>query len=191
MSTILMLCFIVYAAFSWVQIKKIAKHDGVLFPFCQLRRDIMKFRFDEIMQPSMTLSRDERESLRRLSSALDNVIHNYSRHKKMMFDLRKMIKAIREYRHILKQIPAIDMTNNTKIQEFHHRFAGLLARAFIAYTPLIRWERTLRLIANAYRAGKKEGAHRRAEQAQYIISNAEKARNDARRYGLIGDGAAA
>ncbi len=182
-----MLCFIVYAAFSWIQIKKIAKHDGVLFPFCQLRRDIMKFLYENVVETPGVLSRDEYASVRRLSNALDTKIRDYNRHKTVMFNMRKMAKHLEAYR--LTATPALEISDNPTIRQFHARFGRLLVKAFIAYTPLFRSERALRLIAHAYRAGKKEGARRRA--AQYVISNAEKVRNDARRYGLIGDGAAA
>lgn len=169
-------CFCVFFVVSCMQIRREGKHDDVLFPFCQLRRDVMKYRYEAIIGD--TLSREEIESLRRLSRALDGTIRNYKQHKTVMFNIRKVARYIKQYRHAVKQIKPVDVTNNAKIQEFHTRFGHLLAKAFIAYTPLIRWELALRLIAQAsridYRAGKKARMRRKA--ADYVVNNAEKAR---------------
>ncbi len=146
MSHLFLTCLFVLLVLLWRQARLASKHDNVLFPFCQLRRDVMKFRFDEIMQPSMKLSRDERESLRRLSSALDNVIHNYSRHKKMMFNIRTVIAQLRKHQSALKKIEPLKLTDNKDIRNFYVRFGYCSAKAFLAYTPLILWEFVLRLL---------------------------------------------
>ena len=57
-----------------------------------------------------------------------------------------------------------------------------LVAAFLAYTPLIRWELALRLIVFAYRMGKQDGARRR--EAEYVVRSAEKVRSDARHYNV-------
>lgn len=160
--------------------KKMQKHDAVLFPFCQLRREIMKHLFDAVMESPATLSRGEFDALRRLSRVLDATIHNYNRHKTEMFNLRKMVKLLHQYRHTVKEMPPVDFTDNSEIREFHHRFLQLFCRAFVAYTPLIRWEMTLRFMVlvsrNKYR--------------QYVLKVAHIVRDDVRRYGLL-DGRAA
>lgn len=186
----LTLVFLTLLAFDlcWMrhQQKKAQKHDQTLFPFCQLRRDIMKFLYENMFVQPDTLSRAEYASVRRLSDALDATIHNYNRHKTVMFDLRKMAKYLGQYRHTLKQADALELSNNPEIRKFHVRFALCLVKAFLVYTPLIRSEFVLRLVASAYRAGKKESERRIAE---YVINNAEKVRQDARCHGVI-EGAA-
>ena len=177
-------CFCVFFVFSFVQIRRVGRHDQALFPFCQVRRDIMSFLYESVFEKPGALSREEYASVRHLSDALDATIHNYNRHKTVMFDLRKMAKTLKQYQHTLKQADVLKVPNNPEIQKFHARFALCLAKAFLAYTPLIRSELALRLVARAYRVGKKAGAH---HVAQYVVSNAEAVRNDARRYGLIAD----
>ncbi len=178
MTTVLFLVFVSFAAYCRFWLWRVAKHDRVLFPFCQLRRDIMCFLREHFPSEPNALSREEYDSILRLLDVVSAMIHHYNRHKTVMFNLRKVIKCIREYRHALKQIPAIDMTNNAEIQKFHHRFEGLLARAFIAYTPLIRSERALRMFVFACRVGKL--------RAQYVIKGAATVRECERRYGLVG-----
>ncbi len=183
-------CFSVFFVFSFVQIRRVGRHDHVPFPFCQLRRDIMGFLYESVFEKPGTLSREEYTSVHRLLDVVSETIHNYNQHKTLMFNLRKMVKHLRAYRKTTKV--TLNIPENPQIQAFHKRFVQLLATAFIAYTPLIRWELTLRLIAYAshagYRAGKKERARRVAE---YVVNHSEKVRNDARRYGLIEGGAPA
>ncbi|MDA7961692.1 MAG: hypothetical protein MPK11_04950 [Gammaproteobacteria bacterium] len=153
------------------------KHDSVLFPFCQLRRDIIAFLYENVFEKADVLSREEYASVRRLLDILNDAIRNYNRHKTVMFNLRKVIKYIREYRHVLKQMPPIDVTGNAEIQRFHQQFEGLLAKAFVAYTPLIRSELALRIMfaVVAYRIGK--------ARVQYAIKIASDVREIERRYG--------
>lgn len=171
-------CFCVFFVFCWLQNREAKKHDSVLFPFCQLRRDVMRYRYEAVMGMHGSYSRSEREALRRLSRELDETIHNYKSHKTVMFNLRKIIKYIQKYRHALKQTASLEMTDNTEIKKFHARFACLLARAFVAYTPLIRWELALRLMVFAgsfiWRIGKM--------RMQYILRSADTLREYGRHY---------
>ena len=180
MINLLFVCFCVFAFFSWRDIRRVKKHDGVLFPFCQLRRDIMRFLYENVFENPGALSHEEYQSVRRLLGVLNGAISNYNKHKTVMFDLREMAKHLETYRHT--SMPTVEVPDNPEIRELHRRFGRLLVRAFIAYTPLIRWELAVWLIAQAYRAGKEAGA--RAVAAEYVISNASEVRNDARRYGL-------
>ncbi len=178
---ILFVCFLIFSFFDWMYLKKVSRHDGVLFPFCQLRRDIMSFLYENVFQNPGALSREEYAAVRRLSDTLNGTIRNYNQHKTWTFNMRKMPEHLEAYRQ------AADTTSNIPnhpiIQEFHERFRRLLVKAFIAYTPLF----VLHLVARAYRLGKKAGARRAIENA---VANADKVRNDARRYGLIAGGAA-
>jgi len=171
-------CFSVFFVFYWLQNREAKKHDSVLFPFCQLRRDVMRYRYEAVMGERGSYPRGEREALRRLSRELDETIHNYKAHKTVMFNLRKIIKYIQKYRHALKQTAPLETTDNTEIQKLHARFAYLLARAFVAYTPLIRWELALRLMVFAgsfiWRIGKM--------RMQYILRSADTLRECERHY---------
>ena len=161
--------------------KEMQKHDRVLFPFCQLRRDVMRFLYMNAMENADSLSRTEYEFVRQLLKVLDATIHNYNQYKTSMFNVRKIAKHLKMYRKASKT--ALETPDHPEIREFRERIHRLLVAAFLAYTPLIRWELALRLIVFAHRIGKQDGAHRRRE-AEYVVRSAEKVRDDARHYNV-------
>ena len=183
-------CFSVFFVFSFVRIRRVGRHDHVLFPFCELRRDIMGFLYESVFEKPGTLSREEYTSAHRLLDVVNETIHNYNQHKTPMFNLRKMVKHLSAYRKTTKV--TLNIPENPQIQAFHKCFVQLLATAFIAYTPLIRWELALRLLAYAFHAGRLAGQKERARRvAKYVVNHSEKVRKDARHYELIQGGAAA
>ena len=163
--------------------KEMQKHDRVLFPFCQLRRDVMSFLYRNWMTDADSLSPSEYRFIRQLLSVLDATIHNYNRHKTSMFNLRKIAKHLETYRKASET--ALKVPARPEIQEFHQRIHRLLVVAFLAYTPLIRWELALRLVVLAgrigYHIGRQEALRREAE---YVAESAEKVRSDARHYNV-------
>ena len=160
--------------------KEMQKNDRVLFPFCQLRRDVMHFLYMNIIENTDLLSPSEYRFVRQLLNGLDATIHNYNQHKTLMFNVRKIAKHLQMYRKVSKA--ALETPDHPEIREFHVRIHRLLVAAFLAYTPLIRWELALRLIVFAYRMGKQDGARRR--EAEYVVKSAEEVRNDARHYNV-------
>ena len=160
--------------------KEMQKHDRVLFPFCQLRRDVMRFLYINIIENTGSLSPEEYKFVRQLLNGLDATIHNYNQHKTLMFNVRKIAKHLKMYRKVSKTV--LEVPDHPEIREFHERIRWLLVAAFLAYTPLIRWELALRLIVFAYRMGKQDGIRRR--EAEYVVKSAEKVRDDARHYNV-------
>lgn len=172
-------CFLVFFIADWIHLHRVDKHDGVLFPFCQLRRDVMRFLYEKMIEEPRVLSHEEYIATRRLLDVLNDTIHNYNRHKTILFNLRKVVKLIRQYRHVVKQVEPINATGNKEIQVFHARFAVCLAKAFIAYTPLIRSEFVLRLVAFVYRVAIHESARRIAKDMKYMLTVTQEIREDA------------
>lgn len=152
MTTILFLMFIALALYCWLSLRRVSKHDRVLFPLCQLRRDLMRFLRVNATANKNALSTAEYDSIARLSDTLDLAIHDYNKHKTMMFNLRNLMKLIKAHKKTLKKAKPIDLTDNPEIQTFHSRFIRCLAEAFIAYTPLIRSELVLRMFMWTSRA---------------------------------------
>ena len=167
----------------WFRQREMQKHDRVLFPFCQLRRDVMSFLYRNSMKDAGSLSPSEYRFIRQMLNVLDATIHNYNQHKTSMFNLRKIAKHLETYRKASET--ALKVPDHPEVQEFHQRIHRLLVVAFLAYTPLIRWEVALHLIVLAgrigYRVGKQEALRREAE---YIAESAEKVRKDARHYNV-------
>ncbi len=182
----LFVCFCVFFIFSLASIRRVDKHDSVLFPLCQLRRDIIGFLYERVFEEPDALSRAEYDSMQRLLKVVSTAIHNYNEHKTLMFNMRKVAQHLKTYHRAAEIAPPVP--DNPEIRKFYDRFGRLLVVAFLAYTPLIRWELALRLTALAYRIGKRAEERRRA--AEYVVKNAKGVRDDARRYDLAADNAA-
>ena len=160
--------------------RKMQKRDRVLFPFYQLRREVMCFLYINVIENTNSLSPAEYKFVRQLLNDLDATINDYNQHKTLMFNMRKIAKHFKMYRKVSKV--TLETPNHPEIREFHERIRRLLVTAFLAYTPLIRWELALRLIVFAYRMGKQDGIRRR--EAEYVVKSAEKVRDDARHYNV-------
>ena len=158
--------------------REMQKHDRVLFSFCQLRRDVMRFLYVNVMENEHSLSPEEYKFMRQLLDVLDFTIHNYNQYKTLMFNVRKIAKHLKMYRKASKT--SLEIPDHREIQKFHERIHRLLVAAFFAYTPLIRWELAFRLIVFAYRIAKQDGTRRR--EAEYVVRSAEQVRSDARHY---------
>ncbi len=158
--------------------KEMQKHDRVLFTFCQLRHEIIRFLYINVIEN--TLSPAEYRVVRRLLNVLDAAIHDYNQHKTLMFNVRKIAKHLKMYRKVSKA--ALETPDHPEIRKFHERIHRLLVAAFLAYTPLVRWELTFRLVVFAYSMSKQDGIRRR--RAEYVVKSAEKVRDDARHYNV-------
>ena len=133
-----------------------------------------------VIENTNSLSPAEYKFVRRLLNVLDATIHDYNKHKTLIFNVRKIAKHLKMYRRMSKA--ALETPDHPEIREFHERIHRLQIAAFLAYTPLIRWELALRLIVFAYRMGKQDGIRRR--EAEYVVKSAEKVRGDARHYNV-------
>lgn len=165
---LLFICCLAIYMHATYRLNKVKTHDQVLFPFCQLRREIMGFLYENVFEKPGALSREEYTSMRRLSEALDDAIHNYNDHKTMMFNIRKLEKYLEQYQHIVEQAQPVNLTDNPEIRKFHARFIQCFAKAFLAYTPLIRSELLLRFVAFVYRK----------QLSQYILAVAKQVHSD-------------
>lgn len=160
--------------------KEMQKHDRMLFPFCQIRRDVMRFLHVNVIENTASLSPEEYKFVRQLLNGLDATIHNYNQHKTSMFNIREIAEHLKMYRKV--SMAALETLDHPEIREFHERIRRFLVTAFIAYTPLIRWDLALRLVVFAYRMSKQDEARRR--EAEYVVRSAEKIRSDARHYNV-------
>lgn len=172
MHQVLLLCFfilLVFFTFSFRRIKKVDKHDQVLFPFCQLRRDIMRHLLDNLD----TLTPEEYRPLRKLLTMLDNTIHNYNQHKTFLFNYRKIPGHIKKHQVARKKMEKNAPGSNPDTRKFYQRFIQCLAKAILAYTPLLRSELILRIVALAFLTGLRSG------KEQEILDGARQVRYDA------------
>ena len=126
--------------------KEMQKHDRVLLPFCQLRRDIIRFLYMNVIENTNSFSLAEYKSVRRLLNMLDAIIHDYNQHKTSVSDVRKLVKNFKMYQKISKT--ALETSSYPEVQEFNECIHRLLGTALLAYTPLIRSRSGWRLCIN-------------------------------------------
>ena len=140
----------VFAAVSFVSIKKHEKHDRVLFSFSRLQSAVMK----EILarHDAETLTRKQYEAAKFLLDMLDDIARHYDTHKTTMFNLRKMRRMVEQdlerFNEMQRQVDArlAEIPADAKIRGLYVDFARAAADAFLAYTPFIRTEIILRLL---------------------------------------------
>ena len=126
--------------------KEMQKHDRVLFPFCQLRRDIIRFLYMNVIENTNSFSLVEYKSVRRLLNMLDAIIHDYNQHQTSISDVRKIVKHFKMYWKISKT--ALETSSHPEIREFNECIHRLLGTALLAYTPLTRSRSGWRLCSN-------------------------------------------
>ena len=126
--------------------KEMQRHDRVLFLFCQLRRDVMRFLYMNVIENTDSLSLVEYESVRRLLNVLDAIIHDYNQHQTSISDVRQIVKHFKMYRKISKT--ALETSSHPEIREFNECIHRLLGAALLAYTPLTRSRSGWRLCSN-------------------------------------------
>ena len=78
-----------------VWLREIARHDGVLFRFCEIRRSVVRLLFDRHLDGE--LSRRDYVDARRLLDVLNHVIGDYDKRKAVMFNFRRFVRALRKY----------------------------------------------------------------------------------------------
>jgi hypothetical protein len=125
-------------------LRRMRKHDIVLFRFCQIRRDVMRI----IRDKNLEISQEDYFALRDLINGLEITIHHYNECKTTLFNMRSYLKWFKEYKKNAKKLKlCIDDNSNPEIINLSDRFRFALLMAFFAYTPFIKSEATIRIFA--------------------------------------------
>lgn len=115
---------------------RLKKHDLVLYSFCQIRRDAIAL----IDKRGLETNRAAYHSLRNLLNGLNAMVHDYEGCKKQIFNLRKLVALLKDYKQMSRQVEKIKIPDDPEIANLHLRFRRAIVRAFLAYTPLIKSE---------------------------------------------------
>ena len=122
------------------KLARINKHDSVLFRFCDIRRGTMKLLWDK----GECLGTEDYQATRQLLEALNASIHHYDAFKTLVFNYR----FFRQLRTLRAETYAADKTakrsNNPEVLALIKKFKDAMVIAFLAYTPFIRSEVSLR-----------------------------------------------
>lgn len=82
------------SAYMLLTLRALAKHDKVLYAFCDLRRDIMTV----LREHAFDLTREDYIALREIEQATSATIHDYRFCKIYLFNFRKFREAMRDIR---------------------------------------------------------------------------------------------
>ena len=146
---------LVWAMERYADMRRVAKHDRVLFSFNDIRRKVMRELFshcDSLLSGGRgTLSHAEKDAAKFLLKSLDGISTHYDRHKTEIFNLRKMRRMVEQdlahYREIKHEVSAhLSEVPSGKMAELYADFGRTTAEAFVAYTPFIRMEIVFRLL---------------------------------------------
>jgi len=141
---ILMTTALVTTIWMLFRVRKLKRHDEVLYKFCGLRRQAMRYLRDEDNLNS--LSRQEYITLRKLVETINVTIEGYKTHKTVMFNLRYFMRFLREYKRYNKKTETIAKTDNIEIEELRDGIQKALLFGFMTYTPFIKSEVLVRVL---------------------------------------------
>lgn len=154
MSILILVIIILFTLFEFIYLKNIQKHDRYIFEFCDLRRDIITYLYEERNR----LSRADYIQLREILDTNNTTIHNYKENKYTMFNFRRFIDKLRTIEN-----DRSGKVNESKvlpeIKDFQVRLVHIIFNAFIAYTPFLKSEVILKVLyfvtSKAVKAGVK------------------------------------
>lgn len=126
---------LVFLAYQVRKVRRITKHDRVLYRFCDLRRRVMAFLRDH----GEDLSHDDYRSVRQLIWILGGTIHEYEDFKRSIFNFRILMRRMKSFQASARLVKEM-RTDHETIRGFYRDFDRSLLNAMFAYTPLLRSE---------------------------------------------------
>ncbi len=117
-------------------LRRLKKHDKVLYRFCQLRRDTMS----QIRERNFDLRVEDYVALRQLLDRTSETIHDFNNCKVSLFNIRNYSIQV----HRAKSLEETSVERAPEIQELTGRYALAMLVAFFTFTPLIKSELVLR-----------------------------------------------
>jgi len=125
----------------WGKLISIKKHDFILYQFCQLRREIIKYLFDNRLK----ISNKDYEITRKLLEILNDTIHHYNIFK-LVSNLNNLKILMKNTKENTEQVEMLPETNNQNIHIFQKQFSFIILKAFFTFTPFLKHRFILNLI---------------------------------------------
>ena len=116
-----------------IDLRRLTKRDRVLFLFCQIRRNIMETLRDD----GSNISKSDYAVIRDLLDTMSTTIHYFDHLKITMFNFRRFIALVKDYRKNANKIDNLS-TSNAKINALKNEYRGAMFYAFLSYTPLMK-----------------------------------------------------
>ena len=120
--------------FMIIKLRALKKHDDVLFRFCQLRRDMMKY----LRSKTTKIPREDYVEIRKLLDLLNSTIHNYEDHKQGLFRIEKFFAETKTVYKSVKKAKSKEIKNNAKVKGFYHEYGKIMLIAFLTYSPFLK-----------------------------------------------------
>ncbi len=139
---------LVLAIFYVYIIKRLQKHDNVLYDFCQLRRDVMTV----MRRDNLQIDKENYMHLNDLLVVLNHNIHYYNEHKKTTFNIENYIKYLREIKKTSNKIEQKVKIVNGEIRQLYKNYGYVMFYAFFQYTPFIRSKVVFAILLLLYQA---------------------------------------
>ena len=124
------------------RLRKLEKHDIVLYKFCEIRRLVMA----RIREDNFNLSKDDYVALRQLAEAASLTIHDYNEWKTSLFNFRKFKECVRKIKNWDKIIEERKIAN-PDILALYKEYIYAMFFAFLTYTPFIKSEMGFRAMS--------------------------------------------
>ena len=152
MLILMLVIFILFTLFEVIYLKRIQKHDRYIFEFCDLRRDMITYLYEE----RNDLSRADYVQLREILKTNNVTIHKYKDNKHTMFNFRRFIDRLRVIEN-KKSRTVSESQVLPEVKEFQVRLVHIVFNAFLAYTPFLKSEVIIKVLyfitSKAVRAG--------------------------------------
>jgi hypothetical protein len=117
-------------------LRRLKKHDKVLYRFCQLRRETMSL----IRKGNFDLKLEDYIALRQLLEKTSETIHDFNNCKVSLFNIRNYSIQV----HRAKSLEETSVERAPEIQELTGQYALAMLVAFFTFTPFIKSELVLR-----------------------------------------------
>ncbi len=140
---LVMILILIYSLIIIFRFNNIKKHDSVLFDFCQVRRDLMNM----LRENNFKIEKEDYFCLRDLLEFLNITIHEYNNLKTSFFNIRKFFVYLKQYEKSQQNIKELKIPDNENILKLYNATGYTLLKAFFTYTPFIKSELFLNLIA--------------------------------------------
>lgn len=126
-------------------LRRLEKHDRVLYRFCEVRRKLMRL----LRQSGTELSPEDYRVARALLDMLETNIHNYQETKKFLLNGRRFLKSLRTYSKSAVEVANLAMIRDPRVAEVRNELGRAVLLGILDYTPLLRSELLVRFIAGS------------------------------------------
>ncbi len=112
-------------------------HDGILFSFCDLRRNIMGY----LRKREFDIKPKEYKEIKNLLSTVNPTIHNFNQHTITIFNIKKVKTLLSNAKNETQRIE--EQTNGSiskEIESFYTEYICCYLKAVLAYTPFLKWK---------------------------------------------------